>query len=220
MADEKRGFLKRHWTDTLFAVAALFVSAVSLWVGIRTEKANEELVAAAHGPYLLVESSNANPDAQNSSIWTSTIPAWSRRRSKTSKCSERKAVPLGEPTGRGMLRLQTGHDAVTSKRTPCCRAAFRERSSRGGDAEFPLASAASDNEQVWRRAQLARHKMSLSRLLLLGVRRMLDRHLRGILPLAPPAPSGTRQGMPDSESSRFCSDQCLWLGQHCSSQWM
>jgi hypothetical protein len=58
----EKSFMRRHWTDTLFAVAALFVSAVSLWVGIRTEQANEKLVAASTWPYLYVDSSNANPD--------------------------------------------------------------------------------------------------------------------------------------------------------------
>ena len=55
-------FVRRHWSDTAFAFGALFVSAVSLWIGIRTEKANEQLVAASTWPYLYVESSNANPD--------------------------------------------------------------------------------------------------------------------------------------------------------------
>jgi hypothetical protein len=53
---------RRLFTDTLLGVAALFVSAVSLWIGIRTEQANEHLVAASSWPYLYVESSNANPD--------------------------------------------------------------------------------------------------------------------------------------------------------------
>ena len=53
---------RRLWTDTLLGAAALFVSAVSLWIGIRTEQANEHLVAASSWPYLYVESSNANPD--------------------------------------------------------------------------------------------------------------------------------------------------------------
>ena len=52
MADgQHRGFMQRHWSDTVLAVAALFVSAVSLWVGIRTENANEELVAASSWPF-------------------------------------------------------------------------------------------------------------------------------------------------------------------------
>ncbi len=58
----KRSFLQRHWTDTLFAAAALFVSAVSLWVGIRTENANEQLVAASTWPFLQVGVDNALPD--------------------------------------------------------------------------------------------------------------------------------------------------------------
>ena len=53
---------RRLLSDTLLGVAALFVSAVSLWIGIRTEQANERLVAASSWPYLYVESSNANPD--------------------------------------------------------------------------------------------------------------------------------------------------------------
>lgn len=65
MAEEKlHGFVRRHWSDTLFAVAALFVSAVSLWVGIRTEEANEQLVAASTWPFLQVQISNADPDAK------------------------------------------------------------------------------------------------------------------------------------------------------------
>ena len=46
------------------AVAALFVSAISLWVAIRTEQANEELVAASTWPFLQVQVSNADPDAK------------------------------------------------------------------------------------------------------------------------------------------------------------
>jgi hypothetical protein len=59
--DEHSG-RRRLFTDTLLGVAALVVSAVSLWIGIRTEQANEHLVAASSWPYLYVESSNANPD--------------------------------------------------------------------------------------------------------------------------------------------------------------
>jgi len=63
MAEHEKSVGRRAlWIDTLLAVAALFVSAVSLWIGIRTEQANEHLVAASSWPYLYVESSNANPD--------------------------------------------------------------------------------------------------------------------------------------------------------------
>jgi hypothetical protein len=55
---------KRHWSDTVMAVAALFVSAISLWVAIRTEQANEELVAASTWPFLQVQVSNADADAK------------------------------------------------------------------------------------------------------------------------------------------------------------
>jgi hypothetical protein len=62
--DKTSSFMRRHWTDTLFAAAALFVSAISLWVGIRTEDANEKLVAASTWPFVQVQISNANPDAK------------------------------------------------------------------------------------------------------------------------------------------------------------
>ncbi|MGN6514739.1 MAG: hypothetical protein ACTHLR_02740 [Rhizomicrobium sp.] len=60
----EKSFMRRHWTDTLFAVAALFVSAISLWVGIRTENANEQLVSASTWPFLQVQVSNADPDTK------------------------------------------------------------------------------------------------------------------------------------------------------------
>jgi hypothetical protein len=64
-AGKPRGtFLARHWTQTVFGAAALFVSAVSLWVAIRTENANEQLVAASTWPFLQVQVSNADPDAK------------------------------------------------------------------------------------------------------------------------------------------------------------
>lgn len=56
--------MQRHWSDTALAVAALFVSAVSLWVAIRTEDANEQLVAASTWPFLQIQVSNADPDAK------------------------------------------------------------------------------------------------------------------------------------------------------------
>ena len=65
MADGSKpeaSFMRRHWTDTLFAVAALFVSAISLWVGIRTEDANEKLVAASTWPFLQVQIDNSTPE--------------------------------------------------------------------------------------------------------------------------------------------------------------
>lgn len=64
MAEEQhQSFMqRRHWSDTVVAVAALFVSAISLWVGIRTENANEQLVTASTWPFEQVVVSNADPD--------------------------------------------------------------------------------------------------------------------------------------------------------------
>ena len=56
--------MTRHWSDIALGVAALFVSAVSLWVAIRTEGSNEQLVAASTWPFLQVQVSNADPDAK------------------------------------------------------------------------------------------------------------------------------------------------------------
>jgi hypothetical protein len=50
--------------DMSIAGAALFVSAVSLWVGIRTEEANEKLVVASTWPFLQVVASNATPEGK------------------------------------------------------------------------------------------------------------------------------------------------------------
>ena len=61
--DGKRLF-RRGTTDVVIAVAALFVSAVSLWIGIRTENANEQLVAASTWPFLQVQVDNATPDGK------------------------------------------------------------------------------------------------------------------------------------------------------------
>ncbi|HEY1613775.1 MAG TPA: hypothetical protein VGF97_08805 [Rhizomicrobium sp.] len=55
----ERIFHKRG-ADIGIALAALFVSAVSLWVGVRTENANEQLVAASTWPFLQVQISNAD----------------------------------------------------------------------------------------------------------------------------------------------------------------
>src|ERR1700741_735579 len=58
------GRFARHWSDTALPLAALFVSAVSLWVAVRTENSNEELVTASTWPFLQVQVSNADPDAK------------------------------------------------------------------------------------------------------------------------------------------------------------
>lgn len=59
----RRIFHKRV-TDIVIAVAALFVSAISLWVGVRTESANEQMVSASTWPFLQVQISNADTNAK------------------------------------------------------------------------------------------------------------------------------------------------------------
>lgn len=60
----RRLALSRGTIDLIIAGAALFVSAVSLWVGVRTEGANEQMVSASTWPFLQVQISNADPDAK------------------------------------------------------------------------------------------------------------------------------------------------------------
>jgi hypothetical protein len=60
----RRGLFRRRWMDMSIAGAALFVSAVSLWVGIRTEEANEKLVMASTWPFLQVVASNSTTDGK------------------------------------------------------------------------------------------------------------------------------------------------------------
>jgi hypothetical protein len=62
--EKRAGVFRRGVAETVIAVAALFVSAISLWVGIRTENANEQLVAASTWPFLQEEYSNATPDGK------------------------------------------------------------------------------------------------------------------------------------------------------------
>jgi hypothetical protein len=83
------GRSQRHWSDIALAVAALFVSAVSLWVAIRTENSNEELVAASVWPFLQVQVSNADPDTKLDLQFEVVNTGVGRRRSKVSSCSTR-----------------------------------------------------------------------------------------------------------------------------------
>jgi hypothetical protein len=70
MADDPKArtgfelFLHKRLADIVIAVAALFVSIVSLWIGVRNEIANEQLVAASTWPFLQIQVSNADPDAK------------------------------------------------------------------------------------------------------------------------------------------------------------
>jgi len=57
-------FFRKRVADIVVAVVALFVSIVSLWIGVRTENANEQLVAASSWPFLQIQVDNADPDAK------------------------------------------------------------------------------------------------------------------------------------------------------------
>jgi hypothetical protein len=60
--EHRRRFFHPRVADNIIAVAAVFVSGVSLWIGVRTENANEELVQGSTWPFAQVEVSNADPD--------------------------------------------------------------------------------------------------------------------------------------------------------------
>ncbi|HUO89344.1 MAG TPA: hypothetical protein VMU08_09230 [Rhizomicrobium sp.] len=54
----------RHWIEYVATGAALLISAISLWVAIRTADANNKMVAAASWPYLQIDTSDATPDGR------------------------------------------------------------------------------------------------------------------------------------------------------------
>lgn len=55
---------ERNWIEITVAVAALVVSGISLWVGVRTEVANQQMVAATTWPVLVYTSSDALPSQE------------------------------------------------------------------------------------------------------------------------------------------------------------
>ena len=173
-------FLRRHWTDTLFAAAALFVSAVSLWVGIRTEQANEELVAASTWPFEQVEVSNADPDAKLDLQFQVTNAGVG-----PAKIESFELFWKGKPyrSGIQLLRECCGYRLVKAtapdqQRTMCLWQRGRCRGSSSGRAKsrtfirYPLGN---DNLAVWNALDKAREQMQLSHLLLLGAERVLAR---------------------------------------------
>jgi hypothetical protein len=150
---DEHSFMRRHWTDTLFAVAALFVSAVSLWVGIRTEQANEQLVAASTWPFLQVQVSNAKPngkpDLQFSVVNTGVGPA---------KIESFEVFWKGKPfrSGDDLLTTCCGYKIVkatspdATHHTPLLTGTVQGIVLRAGDSEmfihYPLGT---DNLNQW-----------------------------------------------------------------------
>lgn len=64
---DKKGLpplLDRHWAESLLAIGAVVIAAVSLWVAYDSERTNRQLVASASWPFLgfySTEPANAQP---------------------------------------------------------------------------------------------------------------------------------------------------------------
>jgi hypothetical protein len=159
------GEYRRHWSDTAFALAALFVSAVSLWVGIRTEDANEKLVAASTWPYLQVESSNADSsgrrvilmDVVNGGVGPAKVEAF-------------EVFWKGKPyrSGIDLVRDCCGYkpfnfaDVAVDRpdRTPVIMGGVQGTVIRAGETRtFVTVPLADDNQAVWRALNIARGKL-------------------------------------------------------------
>ncbi|HEY4115721.1 MAG TPA: hypothetical protein VGM17_16820 [Rhizomicrobium sp.] len=155
---------RRHWTDTLFAVAALFVSAVSLWVGIRTETANEQLVAASSWPFLQVQISNADANAkldlqfsvENTGVGPAKVETfevfWNGKPFRSAAellgaCCGYKVVPATSPDAKNHTPLITGTVQGAVLRP-------------GEPKTFIHYALNADNLAVWKKLDKAREQMS------------------------------------------------------------
>ncbi|HEY1890639.1 MAG TPA: hypothetical protein VGG63_09535 [Steroidobacteraceae bacterium] len=54
--------LDRHWAESVLAIGAVIIAAVSLWVGFDSERTNRELVASASWPFVGFYSSGSESD--------------------------------------------------------------------------------------------------------------------------------------------------------------
>ncbi|HWA92042.1 MAG TPA: hypothetical protein VG889_18525 [Rhizomicrobium sp.] len=155
---------QRHWSDTALAIAALFVSAVSLWIGIRTEVANEELVAASTWPFLQVQISNADPDAkldlQFQVVNTGVGPA---------KVESFELFWKGKPyrSGTQLLTDCCGYREIkatspeAANHTPLLKGTVQGMVLRAGEAEtFIHYKLGADNLAVWSALDKARNDMT------------------------------------------------------------
>ncbi|HEY2446905.1 MAG TPA: hypothetical protein VGI20_14310 [Rhizomicrobium sp.] len=157
-------FFHRRVADIVIAVAALFVSAISLWIGVRTENANEELVAGSTWPFLQVQVSNATPDSKqdlqfmvvNAGVGPAKIESfevyWKRKPYRSARkllldCCGFKDILATSPEANYHTRLTTGTVQGTVL--------------RAGDTKtfihYPLGS---DNLAVWGALDHARVQMS------------------------------------------------------------
>ena len=156
--------LHRGWMEVIVAAAALVVSAVSLWVGVRTEDANEQLVAASTWPFVQVQISNADPDAkldlQFEVVNTGVGPA---------KIESFEVFWKGKPfrTGIGLLEACCGYKFVKSTapeakfHTPLATGTVQGIVLPAGQIEmfihYPLHR---DNLDVWQKLDKVRGQMT------------------------------------------------------------
>jgi hypothetical protein len=156
--------LRKSLLDLIIAGAALFVSAISLWVGVRTESANEQLVSASTWPFLQVKISNADMDAKlnlqfmvvNTGVGPAKIESfevfWSGKPYRSAP--ELLAACCGyKPV------LATSPDA--KNHTPLLTGTVQGVVLRAGDTEtfihYPLNA---DNLSVWTKLNNAREQMT------------------------------------------------------------
>ena len=57
--------LDRHWAESLLAIGAVVIAAVSLWMAYDTERTNRQLVASQSWPYLQIYESETEPRSMN-----------------------------------------------------------------------------------------------------------------------------------------------------------
>lgn len=105
-----------RWTEYVTSAVAIFVSLVSLWIGVGTEDANQKMVAAASWPFLQLDSGNSDdagkPHIQLSLVNAGVGPAkiesfevfWKGHPYRTSQallreCCHLKYIPLRPATG-------------------------------------------------------------------------------------------------------------------------
>jgi hypothetical protein len=157
-------FLHKGFLDLVIAATALFVSAVSLWVGIRTEDANEQMVSASTWPFLQVQISNATPDEKldlrfqvvNVGVGPAKIESfevfWKGKPYRSAnelltKCCGFKEIKATSPEAKNHTRLMTG--------------TVQGIVLRAGDTEtfihYPLGN---DNLAIWNALDNARDRMT------------------------------------------------------------
>jgi hypothetical protein len=61
--------LERHWAESVLAIGAVVIAAVSLWVGYDSMRTNRELVASASWPFLQVYNSTLFGGPHSSAIY-------------------------------------------------------------------------------------------------------------------------------------------------------